>query len=698
MKKSFVISLLALGISAACHAESYPDPIGPSQSDFGGVGLLQTPTARMAPEGELSFNYRDNHQYRYYSGSVQLFPWLETTLRYTDVRTRKYSTVEAFSGNQSYKDKAFDVKLRLWQEGYWLPEVSVGARDIGGTGLFDGEYLVASKAWGPFDFSLGLGWGYLGTSGNIKNPLCSYDEKYCTRDTRYKAAGSTDTSQMFRGPTALFGGVEYQTPWNPLRLKLEYEGNNYQQDFAGKLPQRSKVNVGAIYRVTDWADINLSYERGNTWMFGFTLRNNFNNLRPSYIDNARPKYQPQPQDAILQHSVVANQLTLLKYNAGLTDPQIQVKGDTLYVTGEQVKYRNTQEGVERANRIIMNDLPDGIRTIRVTENRLNMPVVTTETDVASLKRHLEGEPLGQDTELVQKRETPIVPDKPEQGWYIDKSSFDFHIDPVLNQSFGGPEAFYMYQLGVMATADWWLTDHLLTTGSLFGNLTNNYDKFNYTNPPRDSALPRVRTRVREYVQNDVYINNMQANYFQYLGNNFYGQVYAGYLETMYGGAGAELLWRPVDSHWAFGIDGNYVKQRDWRSAQDMMKFTDYSVKTGHFTAYWTPWFAENVLVKASVGQYLAGDKGVTLDVSKHFDSGIVVGAYATKTNVSAAQYGEGDFTKGVYISVPLDLFSTGPTRSRAGIGWTPLTRDGGQMLGRKFELYNMTNDKTVNFQ
>lgn len=698
MKKSFVISILALGVSAACHAETWPEPIGPSQSDFGGVGLLQTPTARMAPEGELSLNYRDNDQYRYYSGSVQLFPWLETTLRYTDVRTRKYSPVEAFSGNQTYKDKAFDLKLRLWEEGYWLPQVSVGARDIGGTGLFDGEYLVANKAWGPFDFSLGIGWGYLGTNGNIKNPLCSYKSAYCVRDNRYKQAGSTDTSQMFRGPSALFGGVEYQTPWNPLRLKLEYDGNNYQQDFAGKLPQRSKVNVGAIYRVSDWADINLSYERGNTWMFGFTLRNNFNNLRPSYSDNPRPKYQPQPQDAILQHSVVANQLTLLKYNAGLADPQIQVKGDTLYVTGEQVKYRHNQEGVERANRIIMNDLPDGIRTIRVTENRLRMPAVTTETDVASLKRHLEGEPLGQDTELVQKRVTPIVPDKTEQGWYIDRTAFDFHLDPVLNQSLGGPEGFYMYQLGVMATADWWVTDHLLTTGSLFGNISNNYDKFNYTNPPKDSALPRVRTRVREYVQNDVYVNNLQANYFQYLGNNFYGQVYGGYMETMYGGAGAEVLWRPVDGPLAFGIDANYVKQRDWRSAQDMMKFTDYSVKTGHFTAYWTPWFADNVLVKASAGQYLAGDKGVTLEVSKHFDSGIVVGAYATKTNVSAAQYGEGDFTKGVYVSVPLDLFSASPTRSRAAIGWTPLTRDGGQKLGRKFDLYSLTSDKSVNFQ
>lgn len=46
----------------------------------------------------------------------------------------------------------------------------------------------------------------------------------------------------------------------------------------------------------------------------------------------------------MQHSVVANQLTLLKYNAGLADPQIQAKGDTLYVTGEQVKYRDSREG------------------------------------------------------------------------------------------------------------------------------------------------------------------------------------------------------------------------------------------------------------------------------------------------------------------------------------------------------------------
>ncbi|STL49431.1 putative lipoprotein [Escherichia coli] len=51
-------------------------------------------------------------------------------------------------------------------------------------------------------------------------------------------------------------------------------------------------------------------------MFGVTLRTNFNDLRPSYNDNARPQYQPQPQMPFAAFGV-ANQLTLLKYNAGL---------------------------------------------------------------------------------------------------------------------------------------------------------------------------------------------------------------------------------------------------------------------------------------------------------------------------------------------------------------------------------------------
>lgn len=81
---------------------------------------MQMPDARFGREGEFSVNYRDNDQYRFYSPSVVLFPWLEGTIRYTDVRTRKYSSDEDFSGDQSYKDKSFDFKVRLWEEDYSL--------------------------------------------------------------------------------------------------------------------------------------------------------------------------------------------------------------------------------------------------------------------------------------------------------------------------------------------------------------------------------------------------------------------------------------------------------------------------------------------------------------------------------------------------------------------------------------------------
>lgn len=80
-------------------------------------------------------------------------------------------------------------------------------------GLFDVEYFVVSKVWGLFDFTFGLGWGYLGISGNVKNLFCLVSDKYCYCDNSYKQVGFIDGSQMFYGFVLLFGGVEYQMFW-----------------------------------------------------------------------------------------------------------------------------------------------------------------------------------------------------------------------------------------------------------------------------------------------------------------------------------------------------------------------------------------------------------------------------------------------------------------------------------------------------
>ncbi|MFT4790291.1 MAG: hypothetical protein ACI95X_003138, partial [Paraglaciecola sp.] len=149
-----------------------PTPMGSSLMVHGGTGLIQTPTSRMLTDGDFRVSYTDNDQYRFWSATLQLFPWMQSTVRYTDVRSRLYSPFPSFSGDQTLKDKGIDVKFRLLEESYYLPELSIGLRDFGGTGFFESEFIGLSKRVGNFDFHLNMGWGYLGTMGNISNPFC----------------------------------------------------------------------------------------------------------------------------------------------------------------------------------------------------------------------------------------------------------------------------------------------------------------------------------------------------------------------------------------------------------------------------------------------------------------------------------------------------------------------------------------------
>ena len=116
---------LALVIGSVLSSHAFADTtlrVKPSQMVQGGNGLIQTPTARMREEGDIAINYSDNGEYRFWTVNLQLYDWMEATARYTDVRTRLYSQVESFSGDQTLKDKGLDVKFRLWKESYYLPD------------------------------------------------------------------------------------------------------------------------------------------------------------------------------------------------------------------------------------------------------------------------------------------------------------------------------------------------------------------------------------------------------------------------------------------------------------------------------------------------------------------------------------------------------------------------------------------------
>lgn len=689
---SFLSISILLGLSAAsANANTWQQKASPvSQMAHGGVGLIQTPTARMADDGNVSLNYTDNQEYRLWSVSIQLYPWMEATARYTDVRNRLYSNSADFSGDQTLKDKGLDVKFRLIQESQFLPQVALGFRDFGGTGFFESEFISLSKKFGDFDLHIGMGWGYLGTAGNTSNPFCELNEGYCKRPRGFSGqGGKIDYQRFFKGPASIYGGLEYQTPWQPLKLKLEYEGNDYSVDRADDLVQDSRFNFGAVYRWNDFT-FDINYQRGNTFGFGVHYAFNMHTAKQVKI---KPAMIAVSEDrATIPANINFNILTRnLFHNAGYLPRGIHVHKDEFILHGQQINYRDDLEATERVVRVIAAQLPADIKTVRVVDYDSNMPQVEKLINVDAFIEAVTYAKLDTDIRNTYVRQQPD-PDALAMVKLNQDKGFYTGVETFWIQSFGNPEKFYMYQGGLYFGGGYRFNNQLSLNSTAKLTVLENFDSFNFKVDSQQTALPRVRTFVREYVTRSKFgIENLYGHWQKEIAPALFAQAYAGYLETMFGGAGVEFLYRPVDSSLAFGVDLNYVRQRSY---ENELGFFDYKVLTGHLNVYWQPTFLPDTRLTFNVGQFLAKDKGVNFDFAKRFDSGMVVGAYAAITNVSAEEYGEGSFTKGFYISIPFDLFSIRPSKGRGQIPWVPIGRDGGQPLSRPIKLIDITESRS----
>ncbi|TKF69477.1 YjbH domain-containing protein [Vibrio sp. F13] len=696
-----------------------------SQMNFGGVGLMQMPTGRMAPEGEFNFSASFNNEYYFYNVSLQVMPWLETTIRYTQVQDLFYSgggnqdcSQNSFSGCTKYTDKGIDFKLRLIEEGYYLPEVSVGVRDFGGTGLFDGEFVAATKRFGPVDFTLGMAWGYMGTSGNFTNPLCKASDKYCERPSDFKGnGGSVDFERWFKGDAAIYGGFEYQTPYKPLTLKLEYDGNDYSQDFpvvrgGVDMTQHTPWNVGAVYRFTDWGSAKVSYERGDTLTLGFDLSTNFNEMYSVWRDTETAELRPSDVETVddIDMAALAEELETI---AGYEQAQILVDDNSIVVKGTQVKYRDRDIALERGATVIANAVPSYIDTYKIIENDKSMELTETTVDAQAFKAAANNSYLNAQTS--DATDTHELERKKSVIYHDGRERFDVSISPNLAQSFGSAENFYLYSLGLYTNASFWALNNVELSGSLYVNLVDNYDKFNYTVPSDGTdQTPRVRTLFRSYVDDPVRLDRLQLTWFEDYGSGVYTQAYGGYLESMFAGVGGEILYRPFNQNWAIGADMTAISQRDpesWFGTFDeetqvnpddssrTYKVIDKGT-TGFITGYYTPqWdFLSDTLLKVGVGKFLAGDVGTRVDFSKQFKSGVIAGAFVSLTDMTTEEYGEGSYTKGFYVSIPFDLVTVKPSSSRAGFTWLPITRDGGQVLNKQYNLFDQTDARSPWFQ
>ena len=129
----------------------YTNSIFPSDSyefnlynNYGIVGTIHTPSARTYEEGVHGATIYNGTPNQTVTLSSNPFDWLEASFFYTNIKDRPYCY--DFTSEfclQDFKDKGFNVKFRLKEQGVF-PAVAIGLNDFAGTGLYSSEYIVGS--------------------------------------------------------------------------------------------------------------------------------------------------------------------------------------------------------------------------------------------------------------------------------------------------------------------------------------------------------------------------------------------------------------------------------------------------------------------------------------------------------------------------------------------------------------------------
>jgi hypothetical protein len=266
--------------------------------------------------------------------------------------------------------------------------------------------------------------------------------------------------------------------------------------------------------------------------------------------------------------------------------------------------------------------------------------------------------------------------------------FDWAIVPTPSvQLFGGNDGFKP-QLSIDFRGTVRMSQGLSFTGRVRQPVLGVFSDPDPTEEER--SLPPVRRESERYYAGwEPKLTRLTGDYLFKLSPDTYARASAGYLERAFAGFSGEVLWKPVQQNWGVGLELNYVWQRNFEGLG--FSYYDYSVATGHASLYWdTGWYG--IETQVSAGRYLAGDWGGTLLVQRTFSNGWAAGAYVTRTDVSADDFGEGSFDKGVVLTIPLRWTTPFETRQEIVGDLRSLSSDGGAFLNIANRLYPTVRD------
>ena len=673
--KLYFVQMIRLGllciISISCSA-----------SDFGTTGLITLPSARMQADGSLSATIARNEIVDIYNITFQAAPFLETTFRYSIFNPR--DRAKSIDVN---RDRSYEVKLKLLDEGKYRPAVGVGVRDVLGTGVWSGEYFVVSKALGNLDVTLGAGWGRLAGRVSFSNPLQLVSDRFEERPSGAIGGivgGEVRAKSFFRGDVGLFGGVRYPFKNAPITFIAEYTSDDYQREVRlQSISDPSPLSFGLEWKIAKGLTIAGSYQQEQ--YFGLTLRsvNDFKRTPKRVYERFSSAADAAGKNVAPDHLDLDSWYDKLLFDAERSGLRLHAAyfrpGD------DQVSFSVSNDRyalwADAANQFFT------LTEIHLPREFSNVSVQTSDDNL--LGNTLRYQRKTARSQPIQSRVRPSQYEK-ERISSIDilpgahlkrptyQTDFDYPklalgADLALRVQLMDPNEPLKHQLYVKGTGRLALSDSLNLWSAVTVDVSNDFN----TRRPSDSVLPRVRSEINRYLtEGETGVDTFYLSWQKSMWPDVHARLSSGLLEEMFGGVSLEVLWEPFASRLALGANFNRVQQRDY---DKRFGFQDYKVTTGHASIFYAlPWY--NVDLGLHVGRYLAKDKGYTFEARRTFDNGFSIGAFVTRTNVSAVDFGEGSFDKGLFLSVPYSLLFSVNTRGKYSTIIRSIERDGGRRL------------------
>ncbi len=603
------------------------------------------PTARLYDESSYGITIYDGTPDQKITMTSYPFNWLEASFFYTNIQDKPYCDANFDPVcNQDYKDKGFNFKARIKEEGV-LPAIAIGINDIAGTGLYSSEYIVGSYGVNKTDFHFGLGWGLLnGSSKSFTNPLGKIGDNFYDRpeETEDKG-GQLQPSRYFSGETVSpFFGVSHAINEKYL-IKLEYD-TTVSPGQIGYGKAKQDFSFGVDFNLSQNFTIGISSERGNFTSIRFSYKNDSKLSKPRYEYKETNHKKTDSKYVRLIRNLNENGIGVNKILEGSDQIGIEMSQfvhPNLDVIDEIIRRASFDAGIEKP--------------------------VKKDLRIADLKARAEYD------EAFEKRANLIYQRQAKKKF---NSNTRLSIRPFL----ASREEFLKGAIMLENTSEYSFLDNFFFSSNLKYSLIDNFDDLKY--PPVDTYPAQVRSDVKDYLKNfnkGVFIGRAQFDYHLSPKKNHHIMMSAGILEEMFNGAGFEYLYYDQDSNYAIGFEIFEVKKRDYQ-----MRFgtLDYRNITGHLNFYYRNYGRIPFDAKISYGEYLAGDEGMTIDLSRSFSNGTKFGIFASFTDVSSNQFGEGSFDKGIYFNIP--VFG-----NLINYSWRPLTKDPGAKLNRKHSLHDL---------